>query len=314
MKKSIVFLLLSFLVACDRQEVTQETNSGDSVSVNIILSTNTIHIGDLLQATLTVDYPAGETVIIPDLGRNKHVIVRQKQRTDQDAPNGRKRTVQNYSITSLCIGEQELGPGTISYIQTNGLTNEIPFPQAKFTVISAISGTNATFLDIKGPINWPLQFPWLIIVLVLSVVLLAAIALYVRRRLRGKISSTPHIAPPTADEIAIQSLHLLKERHWIESENCEPFYTELSAIVRRYIEDQFGLHAPEETTEEFIHDAMNSRALSSAHQQLLSDFLEQSDLVKFARHRAQQQDMQNAYNAGERFVIETKQAQGDSAP
>ena len=72
---------------------------------------------------------------------------------------------------------------------------------------------------------------------------------------------------------------------------------ELSAIARRYLEARFQLHAPEQTTEEFLRDAASAGKLSPAHQQLVTDFLEQSDLVKFARYQPGQPDMRAAYDA-----------------
>jgi hypothetical protein len=62
---------------------------------------------------------------------------------------------------------------------------------------------------------------------------------------------------------------------------------------------------PERTTEEFIRDALSSRKLSDAHQTLVAGFLEQSDLVKFARHAPGQSDMRNALDSAERLVRET---------
>ena len=103
----------------------------------------------------------------------------------------------------------------------------------------------------------------------------------------------------------MNALRDLLAKGWIETENSEPFYIELSSIIRRYLEGRFGLRAPERTTEEFIREAVTSRLLSSDHQMLTSEFLEQCDLVKFARHRPKRADMQNGYNAAERLVRET---------
>jgi hypothetical protein len=111
--------------------------------------------------------------------------------------------------------------------------------------------------------------------------------------------------PLKPHETALNALRDLLAKGWIESENAEPFYIELSSIIRRYLEDRFGLRAPERTTEEFIREATTSRFLSSDHQILTSEFLEQCDLVKFARYQAGREDMKNGYRAAERLVRET---------
>ncbi|MDX2114627.1 MAG: hypothetical protein SFZ24_03265 [Planctomycetota bacterium] len=55
-----------------------------------------------------------------------------------------------------------------------------------------------------------------------------------------------------------------------------------SLILRRYIEDRFGIHAPERTTEEFLAEAAASPALAAEELTLLAYFLRACDLVKFA--------------------------------
>ena len=50
---------------------------------------------------------------------------------------------------------------------------------------------------------------------------------------------------------------------------------------------------------------MTSRKLSDAHRDLVAGFLEQSDLVKFARHAPGPADMRNALDSAERLVHET---------
>jgi hypothetical protein len=74
------------------------------------------------------------------------------------------------------------------------------------------------------------------------------------------------------------------------------------------IEARFGLRAPERTTEEFIRDALSSRKLSDAHRDLVAGFLEQSDLVKFARHAPGQADMRNALDSAGLLVRQTTPA------
>ena len=66
-----------------------------------------------------------------------------------------------------------------------------------------------------------------------------------------------------------------------------------------------SLHAPEQTTEEFIRTSSQSNALSAEHRALTQQFLEQSDLVKFARFEPGAGDMTAAWDAAARLVRET---------
>jgi hypothetical protein len=84
------------------------------------------------------------------------------------------------------------------------------------------------------------------------------------------------------------------------------WYVELSAIVRRYLEDRYGLRAPELTTEEFLREAQRSGQLSSTHRNLLSDFLVRCDRVKFARYEPDEEESRQALASARTFLEETR--------
>jgi hypothetical protein len=60
------------------------------------------------------------------------------------------------------------------------------------------------------------------------------------------------------------------------------FATELSAVVRSFLERSLRLAATRQTTPEFLQGLRSSGSLSEEHQRLLQEFLEQCDLAKFA--------------------------------
>ena len=60
------------------------------------------------------------------------------------------------------------------------------------------------------------------------------------------------------------------------------FHVELTMVVRRYLERRYGIRAPSQTTEEFLSAAKESDALPQATVGRLGEFLEASDLIKFA--------------------------------
>ena len=61
------------------------------------------------------------------------------------------------------------------------------------------------------------------------------------------------------------------------------FAIAVSDAVRVYLEERFQLRAPERTTEEFLRDLQKTPVLTEQQKKSLSDFLEQCDLVKFAK-------------------------------
>ena len=55
-----------------------------------------------------------------------------------------------------------------------------------------------------------------------------------------------------AHEQAYRELERLLARELIEKGQVKEFYAGVSGVLRRYIENRFGLKAPERTTEEFL--------------------------------------------------------------
>ena len=153
--------------------------------------------------------------------------------------------------------------------------------------------------DIKGLVPLPHNWWWLCLLLGLAAILAAAYWLWKRRQPANATNTPP---PPTPYELAIRALQQLRE----ENPPVEEFYTRLSDIVRRYLEGRFHLRAPERTTEEFLYEVSQDNTLAQEHKDLLGAFLQESDLVKFARHHPEQSDMQRALEAGEKFVRDTQ--------
>lgn len=151
--------------------------------------------------------------------------------------------------------------------------------------------------DIKGLVPLPHNLWWLWLLLLAA----AVVAFWVWKRKRPA-SPMAAVPPPTPYEVAIRALQRLRE----ENPPVEEFYTRLSDIVRCYLEDHLGLRAPERTTEEFLYEASRDHALSAGHKELLGAFLQESDLVKFARFRPGADDMNRAFDAAEKFVHDTQ--------
>ena len=153
--------------------------------------------------------------------------------------------------------------------------------------------------DIKGQVPVPFDWWWLWVLLAIAAV---AVLVWWWLRTRRKPATTDGpVSLPLPFEVALAALQRLRE----ENPPVEIFYTRLSHIVRSYLEDRFGLRAPERTTEEFLYEVSQDGTLQPAHKDLLGAFLQEADLVKFARLRPSATDTDRAYGAAERFVRET---------
>lgn len=291
------------ITAC--QPAGDETTA-EPYAVTVTVSTNRITIGDRVRMQVATAHPENARVDMSGPAETEAWTVSEHRVTRQPLSEGRTRTVHHYTMTSFQLGTHAVATGAVRYITGDADPVVRDFPETVIEVVSLLDDeTDAA--PIKPPLTWPGRVPRWVPVLIGIAALALAVGLFVARIL-NKPRTFLHQAPPRpAHETALNALRMLREKQYIESSQVDPYYIELSAIVRRYLEDRFHLRAPESTTEEFIHDAMNARVLTSDHQSLVREFLEQSDLVKFARHRPQPEDMKAAYDAAERLVLETKE-------
>lgn len=138
--------------------------------------------------------------------------------------------------------------------------------------------------------------------LLLLVVLL--VVLWRRRRRRQVVVARvpPHVK-------ALAALQALVAEDLVAKGDIEQFYHRISGILREYIEDRFGLRAPEQTTEEFMAALrMDDVAFSKQQRALLEDFLRHCDMVKFARHQPAAKEIQSTFDACKHFIVETTPA------
>ncbi|MCB1135777.1 MAG: hypothetical protein KDK78_05885 [Chlamydiia bacterium] len=108
--------------------------------------------------------------------------------------------------------------------------------------------------------------------------------------------------PKDPRERALEALRDLHERDLPSQGLFDPYYSQLTGIVRSYIEEAFGIRAPEQTTREFLQELRYAPEFSSETKEDLEAFLDSADLVKFARHVPQLADCQNAEQSAVRFI------------
>ena len=302
----IVWLLATGLLSgagCRRsaQQLAENATRG----IEATLSTNVAHVGDLLKLTLTIPHPTNAIPQPPDLSRGKEIVVRDMKTSAVRTAADQVVTRFDYSFTSFAVTNLVVSTNAIRFLRSDGTFYEEPFPWLTLQVASILKTDNEPLRDIKGLARWPGIIPRWIWGLLIVIILTVMASLAIRWFLTKPRTFLSYPEPPPPHERALKALGLLKEKGFIEQGLIEPFYIELSAIVRRYIEERFGLKAPERTTEEFIREAVGSRLLTMDHQALVQGFLEQCDLVKFARYSPRAEDMLAAFASAERLVRET---------
>ena len=171
------------------------------------------------------------------------------------------------------------------------------------TAILMSDGTIATDIkDIKPPL-YLARGLWFLIAL--AVIIICGFIAYLL--LKSNSAGQKALAAPTAHEIAYGALQDLEESGLVKQGLVKEYFFRLSFIVRQYLENRFDLRAPEMTTEEFLVSMKGSDRPSGSIKDLLKDFLERSDMVKFAKYGPTAQEILGAFDAAKRLIDETKE-------
>jgi hypothetical protein len=283
--------------------------------VHVALTANrtTLGLADRLQLTLTVEAPTGTEVTLPKAGEALGTFTIQGQTptgpTSVDPQT--QRWQQSYTLEAGAIGEQVIPPLALSFREAKAAPETKPTPlhtEPLSIMVTSVLPENA---DVKAPrdiappiaLAAPVLPPWTWMAAVLiGLAVAGGFFCWLQRRRRRPAPPPP---PRPAHELALQALRRLQGDRLMDQQAIEPFYVRLSAILRQYIEWRFRLRAPEQTTEEFLAEALASGGLIATHRHLLSSFLQHCDLVKFARHQPDRSDMQQAFDHAKAFIEQT---------
>ena len=104
----------------------------------------------------------------------------------------------------------------------------------------------------------------------------------------------------------MDELKSLAEMNLIEKGMIKEYYIKLSDIIRCYIERKYGILAIDRTTYE-LYQEMRIKKIERLHIDTIRDFLEDCDLVKFAKYIPGQKEAQGAYQKVE-YIIQTRES------
>ncbi len=158
---------------------------------------------------------------------------------------------------------------------------------------------------IKPEMKKPLTNQLLISLIVIGALLLIiGLVYYLRKHFAGGPLVPEIIELPW--EKAFRRLRDLKSKDFPSQGMYEQYYVQLTWILRYYIEDRFNIHAPEQTTPEFMETTMEKKVLTPEQQKFLYSFLNHCDKVKFAQLIPTEEQMETGFNWVWNFIEETK--------
>lgn len=149
--------------------------------------------------------------------------------------------------------------------------------------------------------DWVVDFWWVLLIALIA----AATAIYLWRRYRKEGHILPRKPEPTPFEKAMTSLRHLKESKLWEQGLEKEYYTDLTEILRVYLQGRFGINAMEMTSREILGAFAGNERLKQ-YRADMRKLLDMADFVKFAKVRPLPEDNIRSFESVLNFVQTTK--------
>ena len=297
----------------------QQAYEDDAVSLTLKVSRREITAADRVELVLEALAPEEQQVEFPsfDDKLGEFAVVDSRTSAPRLVEGGRVLTAKSFELEPFLPGQYTLPALTVRHGPKGAdedAIRSIETTEQTIDVKSVLpdSAEQPDIKEIAPPVDLPSEHRWWLYAgLALIVLALAGGYYFWRRRRRDQAEAAP--APP-AHQVAYRALEALLAEDLLMKGEAKLFYLRLSNILRHYIEDRFGLRAPERTTEEFMDELRSTDALEPSHKGLLKDFLRHCDMVKFAEHQPSKEEVDDTIASCRRFIDETKVEAEVSSP
>jgi hypothetical protein len=288
------------------------SNDDASILCDVTVSTNSITIGDRLALNIEITYAPDMLITSFDPSAQLQMF----EIKDFDTREPRKKSLfskkmqkaYTYILSTFTIGEYEIPAMTLTYSdgtkEDTVTTNSIAIT---VTGVEKREGDHDDIRDIKGIMSahYPL---WIRIGIAIVFICLIIIgyAFYLHKTCKIPAFLLPKEKPKEpAHIVALRALDQLDFHVYLEKGEIKHYYIALSDIIRKYIEDHYGVDILEKTTFEIYH-SLRDLYLSKKLLLEIKEFLDECDLVKFAKYLPSEADIERDYKTAYNIVEETK--------
>jgi hypothetical protein len=298
-------------------EIRKEYRKGP-VRLRVIVDKDNITIAEGLTLTIEADAEEGYEVELPPFGDKlgDFGIVDYRQEPPVLTSEGRILSRKIYKLEPFLSGEYKIAPMSVKFRkkpdasgQQDDLSDHEIATEELLIKVRSLLGEDRSehrFHPIFGPVELPARpIPILYGAIAAAVLLLGGTAGYfcMKRRRTKAAESAP---PSPAHELAYGQLQDIFDAKLLERGEFKLFFARISDVIRFYVENRFGLHAPKLTTEEFLSSVRRDPPFESDYARLLDEFLRHCDLVKFAEHRPEPSEAREVIDACKAFIEATK--------
>lgn len=243
-------------------------------------------IGDQVWLRILISAPTGTEILAIDaspLRTNKQLEVLETQPPTTTARSPELLLEQRFRLTTFDTGYVRIPALPVVY-RLNGQTDTTFTPDIPLRVSSILVTKGSELQPIKDivvePRNWT---DWWPVYLALLVFALAVSAYMAWRRWQQVQVPTPPPPPVPPHTRALARLHELERQQLWQRGEVKRYQSELTHILRQYLEERFRLPALESTTREIEREIERRELLPATDRAKLGELLRMADMVKFAK-------------------------------
>jgi hypothetical protein len=275
------------------------------------VDTTSIRIGEQILFTVTVEADTTAQVIFPEDQTFSPLEMVEAFKTDTTRSNSRITLLKTYALTQFDSGVYLLPKQWIE-VDGKGYFTDSMFVSVATIPVDTVS---KKFFDIKpmaetsgGLGLWGTVLLWLIL---LGFIGGSAYYWFFVHKKKLTPEQQEALLPPF--ERALKELKRLEESRYLIQDEFKEYYSELTGIVRSYLEEEVQISALESTTAQLIEklELLKDAGQLNLDPETLKQFrriLETADLVKFAKSKPELGAAERDRKEVESIVIKTHEA------
>ncbi len=301
---------LHYITLCLLFATTQGFSQEDPI-IRSEVDTTAIRIGEQIHFKVSVETDTLAQVIFPEGQTFSPLETIEALKTDTIKELDRMTLQRVYALTQFDSGSYTLPQQQLMINGKPYFTDSLNIDVATVPVDTL----KQKMYDIKPIINVEKAHTdlWKILLWILGIAIVAAALLYwfVFRKKPMSEEEKAALLPPF--DRAILGLKQLEKSKYLIQDDYKTYYSELTDIVRSYLEEDVHVTALESTTEQLIDklEMMKDAGQLKLDTETIQQFkkvLQTSDLVKFAKSKPETSVAEQDRKSVEQIVIKTKEA------
>ncbi|RRA93846.1 BatD family protein [Paenimyroides viscosum] len=298
MNKLVVALFLSL---CTLAGFAQVTSAVDSTQIKI---------GSAFNLTIKATANEGSKVVFPNQQNIGPFEVLEQSKTDTILDGKRMELIKKYTLTQFDSGAYVVPRLSVYIDGKNHQTNLFNIKVNNVTVDTLKQPMH----DIKAQIGSETDTDklWKYLFGILFSIIAGVVAYFIVKRIQNK-NLTEEDLYKTPLEKVTKKLQLLDSKRLVLNGDVKSYYSEMTDVIRDYIEEVFEIPAKESTTSEVIQmlfQTIKTKKIQLSKESIndLKRVLQTADLVKFAKSEPMMNEIEQDRRASEVISVSIDKA------